>query len=129
MDSSDRHRITAGEVRAAIYWSLLVSPTAGVTYGSMGIWDWEPRPQVPPNHPREGLSPPWREALQHPGARQMKHLKTLFSSVEWWRLRPAQELLAEQPGSREPARFVAVAASEDRSWGLLTCPPEARSRY
>lgn len=122
MDSSDRHRITAREVRNAIYWSLLVSPTAGVTYGSMGIWDWEPRPQVPPNHPREGLSPPWREALQHPGAKQMKHVKSLFSSLQWWRLRPAQELLADQPGMRDPHRFVAVAAPEDHTFAVAYLP-------
>lgn len=52
----------------------------------------------------------------------MKHLKALFSSVEWWRLRPAPELLSDQPGSHEPSRFVAVAASEDRTWALAYLP-------
>ena len=37
----------------------------------------------------------------------------LFSSVEWWRLLPAPELLVEQPGASDPRRFVAVAKAED----------------
>jgi len=123
--SSERAMIDSGGVDASIEWLRaqgliyegVLDPPKGRTPD-----DWEPRPQVPPNHPREGLSPPWREAIQHPGSVQMKHLRALFSSVEWWRLRPAQELLSDQPGSHDPSRFVAVAASEDRTWALAYLP-------
>ena len=40
----------------------------------------------------------------------------------WWRLRPAQEILAEQPGAVEPERWVAAAQSEDRALTVVDMP-------
>jgi len=50
----------------------------------------------------------------------MKYLKSLFASLEWWKLRPAQYLLAEQPGATDPTRFVAVAKADN--WLLAYMP-------
>jgi hypothetical protein len=68
----------AHAVRRAAYWSLLVSPPAGVSYGA--------------------------------------------PTLEWWRLRPAQDILVEQPGAADPSRFVAAAVAEDGKWALLYLP-------
>jgi len=40
----------------------------------------------------------------------------LFSSVEWWKLLPAPELLVEQPGASDPRRFV-VQRQKRKMWG------------
>ena len=104
LDQSDRtRRFDAFDVRRAVYWSLLATPTAGVTYGGHGVWGWDDGTRPPVNHPNTGVPLPWRQALTMPGAEQMAHVAELFGSLPWWRLRPAPELVAVQPGSRRLA--------------------------
>jgi hypothetical protein len=117
-----RKPFDAHAVRRAAYWSLLVSPPAGVSYGVHGVWSWQLKPAVPMNHASSGIAPPWFEAIKRPGSTSMKYLKALFASFDWWRLRPAQDLLVEQPGAREPSRFVAVAKAEEGGWILAYLP-------
>ena len=109
-------------VRRAAYWSLLVAPPAGVSYGAHGIWSWELAPHEPMGHPGTGVAPPWYEALNLPGSTQMKYLRDLFATLQWWRLRPAPELLVDQPGNKDPKRFIAVAAADDGSFSLAYLP-------
>lgn len=109
-------------VRRAAYWSLLVTPPAGVTYGHHGVWPWMEEPGVPLDHNRSGVAPTWREALSAPGAASMTHLHDLFRQMDWWTLRPAQNLLYEQPGETDPSRFVAIAASQDGNLTVAYTP-------
>jgi hypothetical protein len=44
-----------------------------------------------------------------PGAEQMAHLAAIFTGIDFWRLRPAPEVLARQPGLESPERHVAAA--------------------
>ena len=117
-----RQRHTAYNVRRAVYWSLLNAPTAGVTYGAHGVWSWQEKPGVPLNHDRTGEAKVWHEAMELPGSTHMKHVADLFTSVQWWRLRPDQSLLATQPGGDDPARFVAAARSEAGDLAVLYLP-------
>jgi len=112
----------AHAVRRASYWSLLVSPPAGVTYGVHGIWSWESEPKEPMGHKGAGIAPAWDEAMKLPGSMSMKHLESLFSSIEWWNLLPAQELLVEQPGASDPHKFVVAAKATDSTWAILYIP-------
>ncbi|MDX9754325.1 MAG: DUF4038 domain-containing protein [bacterium] len=100
-------------VRRACYWSLLVSPTAGVTYGGQGIWGWHTQVQVPAAHGSAGLGAPWWVAKDLPGAVQMRYLHEFFASIPWWNLAPVQDLLATQPGKDNAAEFVAVAKTPE----------------
>jgi hypothetical protein len=99
-------------VRRGLYWSLLVSPTAGVTYGGHGVWGWDDGSGPPTGHPNTGTPLPWAQALNLPAAEQVRHLVDLFESLDWWRLCPAPDLLAAQPGTTEITRFVAVSRTE-----------------
>lgn len=108
------------DVRRAVYWSLLVSPTAGVTYGAHGIWSWQLEEGEPLDHKGSGIARPWYEAMKMPGSFQMKHVRDFFSHVKWWKLMPAPELLVEQPGIEDPRKFVASAMSEDCAVLYLT---------
>lgn len=112
----------AYEVRRALYWSLLVSPTAGVTYGHHGIWPWMEEPGVPLDHPETGSAPSWYKGLDSPGAVSVTHLKEFFSALEWWTLRPAPELLETQPGDANPARFIAAAKAETNDFAVVYTP-------
>ena len=104
---------TDHSVRRAAYWSLLVSPPAGVTYGGQGIWGWHTKVQAPADHVSTGLGSPWYIAKDLPGALSMKYLHELFKSIEWWRLVPAPQVLAEQPGKEDASKFIAAAKSQE----------------
>jgi len=114
--------ITPYMVRRAAYWSLLVSPPAGVSYGTNGVWYWARRHRVPANHPGIGVAKPWRRALRLPGAAHMSILKSVLTSIQWWRLAPSRELLLEQPGYADVESFVAAAASSDGALALVYTP-------
>jgi hypothetical protein len=94
-------RFTAGDVRRALYWSLLVSPTAGVTYGGHGVWGWDEGTAPPLAHDATGVPLHWQEALQMPGARQVRHLADAFGTLPWWTLLPDRELVRVQSGFGE----------------------------
>lgn len=112
---------SAREVRRACYWSLLLSPPAGVTLGVHPIWNWLEKKGPSPGH-NLGLVEPWSAGLETPGTQSMTILRRFFESLPWERLQPAQDVLASQPGSDGPADFVAVAASEADDLTVLYLP-------
>jgi len=118
----DGKRHEALDVRRAMYWSLLVSPTAGVTYGGHGVWGWDDGTTPPLNHPNTMIPLPWEQALVMPAAEQLAHMVGFFSALEWWRLRPAQSLLAVQPGETEKYRYIAAAQSDSGDFIVVYVP-------
>ncbi len=112
----------AAMTRRHIYWSLLVSPTAGVAYGGHGVWGWDDGTGAPFAHEQTGPAPSWREALDLPGAASMRHLADLMAALPWWMLRPAPELLAEQPGWDDPRLAVVAARTADGRRGVVYVP-------
>lgn len=117
-------RFDAHAVRRAMYWSLLVSPTAGVSYGGHGVWGWDDGTKPPVNHPMTGVPLPWQQALTMPAAEQIAHLADLFGSIEWWRLRPAPELVAVQPGEISPRRHIAASRSDEGDLAVVYVPED-----
>jgi len=116
--------VTAHMVRRAAYWSILVAPTAGVSYGTNGVWYWAEKPEVPVNHPHIGVARPWREAIKLPGAEDMSRLKRIFSEIPWWTLHPDPEILMEQPGTENVRSFIAASRSEDGKISVVYTPEE-----
>lgn len=103
------------DVRLAAYRDLLAG-AAGHTYGNNNIWQmW-----TPGREPALGADTPWNEALDHPGAFEMGHLRRLFESRPWEKLVPAQDLVVgpNMPG----AGFVRAALASDRSFALVYAP-------
>ena len=117
--------ISAHTVRRAVYWSLLNSPTAGVSYGGHGVWGWDDGTTPPTDHQNSGIPLPWKQALEMPGAAQMTHVSSFFKAIDFWRLRPAPEVLAAQPGKEDPKRHIAVARSKEGDL-LVVYVPEDR---
>jgi hypothetical protein len=118
-------RITAADVRRASYWSMLVTPAAGVSYGHFSLWAWaserEPVGQAIRRQSEYTLEP-WWTVLDTPGARSMTMLRRYFKSGDWWKLRPAQDLLVEQPGAADARRFITVSRSETGDWTVAYLP-------
>lgn len=117
-----RGRISPEQVRRAIYWSLLVAPTAGVSYGGHGVWGWDNGTTDPTNHPGTGVPLAWDKALLMPAAEQITHLYNCFNSIPWWTLRPAPELLTNQPGDEDVKRFITAAKSETNDLAVVYTP-------
>jgi len=110
------------DVRRAIYWSLLTAPVAGFTYGGHGVWSWHTSPgKEPTDHPGTGVAKVWNEAIDLPAAGQMKHVRAVFESVKWTELRPAPDLV-QQPDAKDPAKFIACAATPDHSQVVIYMP-------
>jgi Protein of unknown function (DUF4038)/Domain of unknown function (DUF5060)/Putative collagen-binding domain of a collagenase len=113
--------------RRAIYWSLLNVPTAGVTYGAHGVWSWHTAVGQPPtDHPKTGVAKTWREALSFPGSTQMEYVAQLFESIAWWKLEPDANLLANQPGADDPARYVSASRSDTGDLAVIYLPAGGR---
>lgn len=117
-----RRRFTDDHVRRAAYWSLLVTPTAGVTYGNNAIWWWGREPEIPLGHEGLGIFDPWHTGLDLPGVRNMTVLRSFFESLAWWTLRPAPQMLAAQPGEQDPARHIMLAANAERTLAVAYLP-------
>lgn len=108
--------------RRAIYWSLLVHPIAGVTYGGHGVWSWHQKAgDEPIAHKGTGPAKPWRESLNLPGATQAGIARKIFETLPWTELRLAPEMI-EQPEEYDPTTFRACAATPDRSTVVVYMP-------
>jgi hypothetical protein len=118
-----RNRHGAFEVRRAAYWSLLVAPPAGVTYGSSPIWIWsQSENERAQGHSPDWTADPWHTALTTPGIESMATMRTIMDRLRWTQLRPAPQRLADQPGEADPNRFIAAAESKDGAQLVLYIP-------
>lgn len=63
------------DTRQAAYWGLFAG-ALGHTYGSRGVWQMH----EPHHTPYGELRYPWREAIDLPGANQMRHVRNLVTS-------------------------------------------------
>ena len=97
-----RVHLTDYHVRRASYWSLMVAPPAGITYGINGIWIWSnTQNEIAENHDATWVGQPWRTQLDTPGSRSMAVLRAVYEKLPWIDLRPAPERLVRQPGTSD----------------------------
>lgn len=114
---------TAHQVRRALYASLLVSPTAGVTYGHGSVWPWSAQYESPLDHRGAGISRPWFEALYTEGAASVTCLKHFFDNLGWWKLCPAPHLICDQEAPQDEERwYVPASLAEDGSFAVIYLP-------
>jgi hypothetical protein len=112
-------------VRRAMYWSLLIAPTAGVTYGGHGVWGWDDGSQLPAAHEHTGIPLPWQQGLRMAAAEQTSYLIQLIESIDWWRLMPDQSLVAEQPGvPSQRHRYIAAARTAAGDLAIIYIPQD-----
>ncbi len=106
--------LTATDIRNASYWSILNLPTAGITYGAHGLWPWLRDGEKILNHRQtgEGISR-WHQSIKLPGSVQVGYLSKFIQRLEWWNLKPASGLLAEQPGDKAFNRFISLSRTDD----------------
>jgi hypothetical protein len=117
-------RFSADDVRQAVYWSLLLAPPAGVSYGSQGVADWDRTVGLKDGERDPTDLPMWRKALFMPAAKQMTHLAKSMGSIDFWTLRPQPKAIASQPGDQSPRRFIAAASNEANTLSLVYVPED-----
>lgn len=77
------------DVRQSAYWNVLAG-AAGYSYGHHSVWQW----YWPPTYQKYGeVIVTAQEALDRPGAQQMRHVRTLMESRPLLGREPAQDLL------------------------------------
>lgn len=83
------------EVQRFMFWSSLLSGTAGHTYGANGIWQVNTRekPYGLSPHGHSWGGPAWDIAEALPGSRQLGMAKELLSRYSWWKLQPKPDLV------------------------------------
>jgi len=100
------------DVRIHAYWNFL-SGACGYTYGNNAVWQMFKK--------GGDISIPciadWRESLQHDGANQLKHLKTIFEAHELSELQPDQSIIYGL--NRNDNEHIRAAKSSDGDWVLV----------
>ncbi len=117
-----RNEIFEDDVRNACYWSVFAAPPSGVTYGHDGTWPWLREGEKPENHLYTPEVDTWDVGIELPGSRQVAYLGTFFRKLKWWEMRPAQELLIEQPGGEDYRHHISVLKSGDNGTLLVYVP-------
>jgi hypothetical protein len=119
------------DVRLAAYRALLAG-AAGHTYGNNNIWQmYKPKPGESGDAARGrdlfggpgsiiGANIPWHEALDHPGAFQMRYVRRLFESLPFTKLVPDQRLILNGPTSG--GAKIRAARASDGSFALIYSP-------
>ena len=108
-------RFTDSDARQAAYWPLLAG-ACGHTYGNNNVWQmWQPG-----RKPVISASVPWHEALDHPGAFQMGHLRRLFESRPFQKLVPDQTIIVDGPG--HGGAKIRAARAKDGSFAFIYSP-------
>jgi hypothetical protein len=110
--------------RRAMYWSLLSTPTAGVSYGNHAVPDWNDITSARINQSKRDIQWSWKTALATPAAEQVTHLVKFFTSIQFWRLRPAQDMLVTDPGLVEARRHIAAARTQEGDLAVLYVPED-----
>lgn len=116
--------VTAGQLRSVVYWSLLSTPSAGASYGAVDVAAWNTSIEEESAGARGSGRAAWERSLFLPGARQMATVVTNLAAGQFWRLLPGPELVADQPGSASPKRYIAAAFTKDKDLGLVYVPED-----
>jgi hypothetical protein len=103
------------DVRKAAYWSLFAG-AHGHTYGCHPIWQMWQADRSPISVVRR----PWYEALNLPGAGQMRHVRALIESRPFLSRIPDQALIASDPG--EGFQHIRATRDSDRSYAMIYIP-------
>jgi hypothetical protein len=108
-------RFSSADARRGAWWGLLLANAAGVSYAGDGVVRWDPTVDTQKESQPGADLKLWQKAMFMPAAKQAGILGRLMVDCDFWRLRPAPQAVATQPGSTDPARQILAATTPDRS--------------
>ena len=97
-------------VRQRAYWALL-SGACGFTYGHHSVWQMH---NALKHKPVNGPLMSWREALDRPGAQQMRHVRTLVESVNFFERVPDDSLVVDLLDGADR-----IASARGKNWAMV----------
>jgi len=103
------------DVRQAAYWSILAG-ACGHTYGHSSVWQMYDTGR----EPIIAAVMPWYVALDHPGAFQMQHVRTLFEARSFSKLIPKQSMIKNGPATG--GGKIRASVADDGSFALVYSP-------
>lgn len=103
------------DVRKAAYRAAFAG-ACGHTYGHHAVWQFFGPERPPVNFPQM----PWRQAIERPGAAQLKYLVSLLESRPYFDRIPDQTLIASENG--EGGSHIQATRSTDGSYALIHVP-------
>jgi hypothetical protein len=113
-------RMTPKRVRQAAYYALLCG-ALGHTYGCRDVWYFYVPTERPPARDFEMH---WKEALHLPAARQLRHLKELFTRYPWHALVPDRDHALVVHGSGAGNLRVQGAVATGGAFALVYIPDD-----
>ncbi|MEM6979214.1 MAG: DUF4038 domain-containing protein [Planctomycetota bacterium] len=109
----------ARNVRRAAYWSMMLSPTVGTSFGHHSIWVWNDQDGLPPEGHRPVPVESWRAGLNTNAIESMTRLRNFFETGSWWLLEPVTTF---DDDLEDVASTVTVAATPDLRWIVAYSP-------
>lgn len=107
--------LAADDCRNFAYWSLFAG-ACGHTYGCHEIWQFYQEGRKPITW----ASTPWREALQFPGAGQMRYARQLIESGPFFDRVPDLNLVIDE--DQDPCRHIQACRASDDRYALIYYP-------
>ena len=101
----EQRRFRAFDVRQAAYWSIL-SGACGHTYGHHAVWSFYGPSAKAVNFPDR----PWTNAIDRPGAAQMRHVRDFFEANGFHTMQPDRSWIIDRESP-----YVAAAKGESRA--------------
>ena len=103
------------DIRRIMYWNVFAGGF-GQTYGCHDIWQMYKPDKKPVNGPLR----PWPEAMNLPGANQMKHLKNLILSREFFSRIPDKNMILTEQENH--ISFVIATRDSKGSYAMIYFP-------
>ena len=112
-ESNDQRGGVPWRVRRQAYGAVLSGALGGHAFGQKHLWRMDDQ---------------WKQALDSPASRQMAHVKQLFATRRWWKLRPDDrgQLIPAGRGNPGENGYVSAALTDDRDLAIIYLP-EVRS--
>jgi hypothetical protein len=111
---------TEYDVRKQAYRAVFAG-ACGHTYGHHAVWQFYEEKRKPVNFPQM----PWRQAIERPGAAQLKHLVALVKSRPYFERIPDQSLIASD--ARTGAAHIQATRAADGSFAFVYLPQACQS--
>ncbi len=111
----------ATDIRRIMYWNVFAG-AAGQTYGCHAVWQMYDLDKTPVNAPLK----PWKLSLDLEVANQVKHLKNLMLSKEYFSRIPDQNLVADV--QKDDEFYVAGTRDEAGNYVLFYFPSGKKTK-
>jgi hypothetical protein len=111
-----RGQITGELARRLVWWNLLLNTPAGLSYQADAVASWETGTKS------RKTAPPWKAALEFPGAQAIATAATTLANLEFWKFATLNLPQNSETNLRQPQNHIAAVATESPDVTLIYTP-------